>query len=109
MHEKDIESLFQEITENIEFEEPSLDILELSRCILHVGEAKLLLDRLMAEVLVKPELLFQADEDLAILVRDIMGVSDELASMLSGCTCAKCQGCMCEEDETCEICEPEDE
>lgn len=109
MQEKDFDSLFQEITENIEFEEPSIDILEFNRCLVHISEVKLLLDKLMADILVNPDLLFQADEDFAILLRELAGVSDELSDMLVTCSCPACQGCECGEDEICEICKEEED
>lgn len=109
MQEKDFDSLFQEITENIEFEEPSIDILEFNRCLVHISEVKLLLDKLMADILINPDLLFQADEDFALLLRELAGTSDELSAMLVDCSCPVCQGCECEEGEACELCTDEDE
>ena len=99
---------FNEIVDNIEFEEGALDppiaLAEINRAIMGMNEAGTFLGKVIAEAVHNPDALHGVDDDVAETVRHLIDVTDALSAALCGCTCAECQPCECTDDDVCGSC-----
>lgn len=103
---KEWDSAFNEIVNQMEFEYelPPLTAAEVSRAIMGANEAATYLGKVMAVILGDPNALVTVTEDTAEAIRDLIELTDQISSTLSGCECEDCRDCDCTDDNMCDTC-----